>query len=75
MSAGAVCMTVGQLLGRGRADVAVAALRRGGLEAEHHQGGVDRRLAPGLRADVLRFRMVADTPIVRGLWVAGRQVM
>ncbi len=33
------------------------------------------RLAPGLRADVLRFRMVADTPIVRGLWVAGRQVM
>lgn len=33
------------------------------------------RLAPGLRADVLRFRMVGDTPFVRALWVAGRQVM
>jgi alpha-D-ribose 1-methylphosphonate 5-triphosphate diphosphatase len=32
------------------------------------------RLQPGLRADVLRFRMIADTPVVRGLWVAGRQV-
>ena len=33
------------------------------------------RLAPDLRADVLRFRMVGDTPFVRALWVAGRQVM
>jgi len=39
-------------------------------------GLTDRgRLAPGLRADVLRYRMVAGTPIVRGLWVEGRQVM
>ena len=37
---------------------------------------VDRgRLSPGLRADVLRFRMVGETPVVTGLWVAGRQVM
>lgn len=33
------------------------------------------RLAPGLRADVLRFRMVGETPFVRSLWVDGRQVM
>jgi alpha-D-ribose 1-methylphosphonate 5-triphosphate diphosphatase len=33
------------------------------------------RLAPGLRADVLRFRNVAETPVVRALWVTGRQVM
>ena len=33
------------------------------------------RLAPGLRADVLRYRMFGETPVVRGLWVAGRQVM
>lgn len=33
------------------------------------------RLSPGLRADVLRFRMVGETPVVRGLWVEGRQVM
>ena len=33
------------------------------------------RLKPALRADVLRFRMVGETPIVRGLWVAGLQVM
>jgi len=34
-----------------------------------------RRLQPGLRADVLRFRMVGQTPVVRGLWVWGRQVL
>jgi alpha-D-ribose 1-methylphosphonate 5-triphosphate diphosphatase len=33
------------------------------------------RLAPGLRADVLRFRMVGDTPFVRSVWVEGRQVL
>ncbi len=37
-------------------------------------GLADRgRLAPGLRADVVQFRVVADTPIVRGLWCAGRR--
>ena len=33
------------------------------------------RLAAGMRADVLRFRMVGETPVVRSLWVAGRQVL
>jgi alpha-D-ribose 1-methylphosphonate 5-triphosphate diphosphatase len=33
------------------------------------------RLSPGLRADVLRFRMVGETPVVRGLWVTGRQAL
>ena len=32
------------------------------------------RLEPGLRADVLRFRFAGETPVVRGLWSAGRQV-
>ena len=31
-------------------------------------------LAAGLRADLLRFRMAGDRPIVRGVWSAGRQV-
>lgn len=33
------------------------------------------RLQAGLRADVLRFRFAGETPVVRGLWSAGRQVM
>ncbi len=33
------------------------------------------RLKAGLRADVLRFRFVGETPVVRGLWSAGRQVL
>ncbi len=38
-------------------------------------GLADRgRLSPGLRSDVLRFRLVDETPVVRGLWVGGRQV-
>ncbi len=32
------------------------------------------RLAPGLRADLLRFRMVEDTPAVRTVHVAGERV-
>ncbi len=32
------------------------------------------RLAPGLAADVLRVRFWGETPVVRGLWRAGRQV-
>jgi alpha-D-ribose 1-methylphosphonate 5-triphosphate diphosphatase len=38
-------------------------------------GLTDRgRLAPGLRADLLRFRLVASLPVTRELWVAGRRV-
>jgi alpha-D-ribose 1-methylphosphonate 5-triphosphate diphosphatase len=33
------------------------------------------RLRPGLRADILRFRFHGETPVVGGLWVAGRQVL
>jgi alpha-D-ribose 1-methylphosphonate 5-triphosphate diphosphatase len=32
------------------------------------------RLAPGLRADVIRFGLAGDVPVVRGVWAAGRQV-
>ncbi|MFV0295628.1 MAG: alpha-D-ribose 1-methylphosphonate 5-triphosphate diphosphatase [Hyphomicrobiaceae bacterium] len=39
-------------------------------------GLADRgRLAKGLRSDVLRFRFHGETPIIRGLWCAGRQVL
>ncbi len=33
------------------------------------------RLKPGLRADVLRFRVVAGTPVVRNLWSNGRPIL
>jgi alpha-D-ribose 1-methylphosphonate 5-triphosphate diphosphatase len=33
------------------------------------------RLSPGLRADIVQFRLLADTPVVRGLWCAGRRVL
>lgn len=32
-------------------------------------------LKPGLRADIVRFRFHRDTPVVGGLWSAGRAVM
>ena len=32
------------------------------------------RLEPGLRADVLRIRVVNDRPVVRSVWVAGARV-
>ena len=32
------------------------------------------RLAPGLRADLLRFRMVEETPVVREVCVRGERV-
>ncbi len=32
------------------------------------------RVLDGLRADLLRFRFVDGTPVVRGVWVAGQQV-
>ncbi len=35
-------------------------------------GLADRgRIAPGLRADLVRVRLVGDLPLVRGVWVAG----
>lgn len=38
-------------------------------------GLVDRgRIAPGLAADLLRFRLVGDRPLVSGVWVAGNRV-
>jgi alpha-D-ribose 1-methylphosphonate 5-triphosphate diphosphatase len=33
------------------------------------------RVGTGLRADLVRFRFIDDTPVVRGVWVAGRQVL
>ena len=38
-------------------------------------GLTDRgRLAPGLRADLLRVRVIAGVPVPRGTWVLGRRV-
>ncbi|HTJ55997.1 MAG TPA: alpha-D-ribose 1-methylphosphonate 5-triphosphate diphosphatase [Devosiaceae bacterium] len=33
------------------------------------------RLAAGLRADVLRVRIIDGVPVIRGIWVAGRQYL
>ena len=41
----------------------------------HVAGLTDRgRLAVGLRADILRFRLAETHPIIRGVWSMGRQV-
>ena len=32
------------------------------------------RIAPGLRADLIRFRVLGEAPIVRGVWSNGRRV-
>jgi alpha-D-ribose 1-methylphosphonate 5-triphosphate diphosphatase len=32
------------------------------------------RLAPGLRADITRFSLQHDTPVVRGVWARGQRV-
>jgi len=54
-------------MARGIATVTAAPARASGL--------VDRgRLAPGLRADVLRFARVGNLPVTRGLWVGGARV-
>jgi alpha-D-ribose 1-methylphosphonate 5-triphosphate diphosphatase len=31
------------------------------------------RISPGLRADLVRVRLVDGMPVIRGVWVAGRQ--
>ncbi|RWD43449.1 alpha-D-ribose 1-methylphosphonate 5-triphosphate diphosphatase [Mesorhizobium sp.] len=39
-------------------------------------GFTDRgRLAPGLRADLIRVRLVDGVPVIRNIWVAGRQYL
>jgi alpha-D-ribose 1-methylphosphonate 5-triphosphate diphosphatase len=39
-------------------------------------GLTDRgRIAPGLRADLVRVRVVDGMPIVRGIWVAGQKYL
>jgi alpha-D-ribose 1-methylphosphonate 5-triphosphate diphosphatase len=38
-------------------------------------GLADRgRVAPGLRADLVRVRVTGGRPVVRGVWVAGERV-
>jgi alpha-D-ribose 1-methylphosphonate 5-triphosphate diphosphatase len=38
-------------------------------------GLTDRgRLKPGLRGDILRFRLLDGTPVIRGVWCEGRRV-
>lgn len=32
------------------------------------------RIAPGLRADLIRFRIIKDVPVLRGVWSEGRRV-
>ncbi|PSH60957.1 alpha-D-ribose 1-methylphosphonate 5-triphosphate diphosphatase [Phyllobacterium sophorae] len=39
-------------------------------------GFTDRgRIAPGLRADLIRVRLIAGVPVIRNIWVAGRQYL
>ncbi|QRM33243.1 phosphonate metabolism protein PhnM [Microvirga sp. VF16] len=39
-------------------------------------GFADRgRIAPGLRADLIRVRLVDGVPVIRNIWVAGRQYL
>ncbi|BAB54655.1 phosphonate metabolism protein PhnM [Mesorhizobium japonicum] len=33
------------------------------------------RIAPGLRADLIRVRLVEGVPVIRNIWVAGRQYL
>ena len=54
-------------MARGVATVTAAPARAVGLQ--------DRgRIAPGLRADLLRFRLTGQVPVTRGLWVGGNRV-
>jgi alpha-D-ribose 1-methylphosphonate 5-triphosphate diphosphatase len=54
-------------MARGIATVTAAPARAAGL--------ADRgRLAPLQRADLLRFRLIGDMPVTRGLWVEGYRV-
>jgi len=54
-------------MARGIASVTAAPARAVGL--------ADRgRIAPGLRADILRFTLTGHVPVTRGLWIAGARV-
>lgn len=53
-------------MAHGMARVTAAPARAAGL---HDRG----RLAPGLRADVIRFALVGDAPVLRGTWVRGQR--
>ncbi|GLS34939.1 hypothetical protein GCM10010869_05270 [Mesorhizobium tianshanense] len=33
------------------------------------------RISPGLRADLLRVKLVDGVPVIRGIWVAGQQYL
>ena len=58
-----------------RIDDMAAAMATVTSEPARVTGLVDRgRLAPGLRADILRFGVEDSHPIIRGVWSAGRQV-
>jgi alpha-D-ribose 1-methylphosphonate 5-triphosphate diphosphatase len=47
-----------------------------GTRAPARATGLDDRgeIAEGLRADLLRFRLVSNVPVTRGLWVQGARV-
>jgi alpha-D-ribose 1-methylphosphonate 5-triphosphate diphosphatase len=54
-------------MARGIATVTDAPARAAGLD--------DRgRIAQGLRADLLRFRLIGGMPVTRALWVEGDRV-
>jgi alpha-D-ribose 1-methylphosphonate 5-triphosphate diphosphatase len=54
-------------MARGIATVTAAPARAASL--------TDRgRIAPGLRADLLRFALRGQVPVTRGLWVGGQRV-
>lgn len=61
-------------LGEAEGDMA-AGLARVTAAPARTAGLADRgRLAPGLRADVIRFATVAGAPVLRGTWVRGARV-
>ncbi|MEM7057807.1 MAG: alpha-D-ribose 1-methylphosphonate 5-triphosphate diphosphatase [Pseudomonadota bacterium] len=62
-------------LGQEAADMAMGLARVTSAPAK--AAGLDDRgvLRPGLRADLLRFRMLADgTPVTRGAWLRGQRI-
>jgi alpha-D-ribose 1-methylphosphonate 5-triphosphate diphosphatase len=63
-------MELGRQLGNLPAGIATVT-----SHAAHAASLTDRgALLPGLRADVIRFRNIADAPVVRGTWVKGERV-
>ena len=61
-------------LGQESGDMA-AGLRRVTAAPAEAAGLTDRgRIAPGLRADLLRFAVDHEMPVTRGIWVKGERV-